>query len=97
MKHFVIGLDAIERATESALVLGPELDDDQVRREFYEARASGEHPGDWTVLQLHGERGIIDISIRRDTKDEKGEEHDEETEKETHKPKGGHSGKHSAK
>ena len=65
MKAFILATDDTRRPTKSALLTGPEMEDDAVRRKFYAHRADGYHPDGWAVLTLFGERGMTDISVAK--------------------------------
>lgn len=74
-RTYILGVDDPDRPKRSGLVIGPERDDDEVRRAFYAYRETGEHPIDWPFLLLCGERGRQDISARRKvTQPTKGKE-----------------------
>lgn len=70
-RTFILGLDDPNRPKRSALVVGPERDDDEVRREFYRLRERGEHPDGWKFLALYGQTGQLDVSLARKTSTEK--------------------------
>jgi hypothetical protein len=65
MKAFVIAKDDVRAPAKSALLIGPEKDDDKVRREFYAHRAESVHPDGWAVLELHSENGLEAVSVAR--------------------------------
>lgn len=65
MKAFVIAKDDVRAPAKSALLIGPEKDDDKVRREFYAHRAESVHPDGWAVLELHSENGVEAVSVAR--------------------------------
>ena len=64
-RHYVLGTDHPDRPTKSGLVIGKEVDDDLVRRDFYKARDNGVHPGGWEFLELYGERGRVEVSFAK--------------------------------
>lgn len=70
-RHFILGLDDPNRPKKSDLVVGPERDDDEVRKEFYRLRERGEHPDGWKFLALYGPSGQLDVSLSRKTSTEK--------------------------
>lgn len=65
MKTFVIAKDDVRAPAKSALLIGPEKDDDAVRREFYAHRAESVHPDGWPVLELHNDNGVEAVSVAR--------------------------------
>lgn len=65
MKAFVIAKDDVRAPSKSALLIGPEKDDEAVRREFYAHRAESFHPDGWQVLELHNEGGVEAVSVAR--------------------------------
>lgn len=72
MKAFILAKNDPKSPTKSALIAGPELDDDKVRRKFFELRAESVHPEGWQVLELYGENGVEVVSVARwKTKEEK--------------------------
>jgi len=63
MKHFIIGTDHPESPQRSTLVMGPEQDDDKVRKAFYAARVDGSHPDGSRVWELWTRTGRVEVSI----------------------------------
>lgn len=63
MKHFIIGTDHSESPQRSTLVMGPECDDDVVRRAFYAARAASVHNDGSRVWELWTRTGRVEVSI----------------------------------
>jgi hypothetical protein len=72
MRAFILAKNDPRAPTKSALLVGPENDDEKVRRLFFEHRAESVHPDGWPVLELHGERGAEVVSVARwKTKEDK--------------------------
>lgn len=65
MKHFIIATDNPENPTTSKLVIGPEGNDDDVRRKFYAARTASSHPDGAKVWELWTRTGRAEVSIAR--------------------------------
>ena len=65
MKAFILAKNDPRTPTKSALLMGPENDDDKVRRAFFSHRAESIHPDGWPVLELHGDKGVEVVSVAR--------------------------------
>lgn len=63
MKHFILATDNPESPKRSAIVMGPEEDDDKVRRAFYDARSKSCHPDGSRCWELWTRTGRIEVSI----------------------------------
>ena len=65
MKAFILAKYDPRAPTKSALLMGPENEDDKVRRTFHGYRAESVHPDGWPVLELHGDKGVEVVSVAR--------------------------------
>lgn len=65
MKAFILAKNDPRAPTKSALLMGPENEDDKVRRTFHGYRSESVHPDGWPVLELHGDKGVEVVSVAR--------------------------------
>lgn len=71
MRSFIIAQDDPKFPKKSALLVGPEKPDEEVRRQFYEHKRLSFHPDGWPVLKFFGPTGLEAASVARfkDAKD----------------------------
>jgi hypothetical protein len=65
MKSFIIAQDDIKAPKKSALLVGPENPDEDVRSAFFGHKSNGYHPNGWAVLKYFGPSGLEGTSVSR--------------------------------
>lgn len=63
MKHFILSTDHPEHPGKSTLVMGPEANDDVVRKAFYSAKVASAHPDGSRCWELWTRTGRVEVSI----------------------------------